>query len=84
MTWRDTKTAILIFNRAKNITSTIENVGVTLSEHPNFKRKLDYQTDRGFRCTLGHRNDPSRELVLTVLVFDVPTESHHSGEESPS
>ncbi len=70
--WRDTKTAIIIFNRRRNLTRVLEQIPGLLAAHPNFLRTYDYPSETGFRCALHHRDDPARELTLTVLVFDVP------------
>jgi hypothetical protein len=40
--------------------------------HPQFKRQLDYRAESGFRFALQNRDDPSKELILTVLAFEVP------------
>lgn len=71
-TWRDTKTAILLFNRTKNLSSVVEKVPATIAQHPNYKRTLPYGSGTGHRFVLHHKDDPGRELLLTVLAFDVP------------
>lgn len=75
VTWRDTKTALLVFNRNKNMTAVLEKVKLALAAHRRFKRFESYAAETGFRCRLAHKNDSAREIVLTVLVFDVPGEA---------
>ena len=70
--WRDTKIALLMFNRNKNMTMMLKTVQETLENHPNFKTRVDYPSETGFRCVFTHRDDPNREITLTTLVFDVP------------
>ena len=70
--WRDTKTALLVFNRNKNMTKVLEKMHDSLESHPNFKSWLDYPSETGFRCVFTHRDDPNREITLTTLIFDVP------------
>jgi hypothetical protein len=82
VTWRDTKTALLVFNRNRSMTAVLEKVQKTLEEHPHFKRFEPYASETGFRCRIAHKNDPAREIILTVLVFDVPDGA--SGEEDSS
>ena len=72
--WRDTKTAILLFNRGRRLSTVLEKVPGVVEAHSNYKRTLDYPHETGFRYTLHHNGDPHRELTLTVLVFDVPAE----------
>lgn len=71
-TWRDTKTALVVFNRNRNVSQVIAKVPPTISRHPEFKRQLQTTLEGAYRCILSHRDDPNRELVLTVLVVDVP------------
>lgn len=71
--WRDTKTAILIFNRGTSMSTVLAGVETETSGHGNFKRKVDWKHESGFRYVLHHPNDANREFFLTVLVFDVPS-----------
>jgi hypothetical protein len=70
--WRDTKTAIILFNRNKDFSAVLEKIDPTVREHPSFKRALQQPGETSRRYIFGHRDDPSRELVLTVLAFDIP------------
>lgn len=72
--WRDTKTAILIFNRNKNLSEVLEKIPTLVKNHPNFKREVDYSSETGFRYILHHNNDKNREIILTVSVFEIPKE----------
>jgi len=71
--WRDSKTAIVIFNRNRDTSRVISEVRVRTAAHANFKRELPYAQESGYRCIMCHPSDASRELILTVLVFDIPT-----------
>jgi hypothetical protein len=71
--WRDTKTAIIMFNRNKDTSRVLKKIPETVRSHPNFKRDVPaYQHQSGFRFILRQRDDTDRELILTVLLFDVP------------
>jgi hypothetical protein len=71
--WRDTKTAILLFNRAKNLSGgVLAKIPGAVKAHPNFKREAAIDGETAFRYTFGHRDDLDRELTVTVLVFEVP------------
>lgn len=71
-TWRDSKTAILVFNRNKNFSDVIDKVSPTIEAHPNHVRTIAYPDGLGFRYIFRSRTDPNRELLVTVLPFDVP------------
>lgn len=70
--WRDTKTALLVFNRDRNFTTVLEKIPEVVNVHAQFKRQIDYKAESAFRFVLRHRDDPSKELILTVLAFEVP------------
>jgi hypothetical protein len=70
--WRDTKTAILIFNRGTAMTTALEGVAAETAGHKNFKRQLEWKHESGYRYIFHHDGDTNREFMLTVLIFDVP------------
>lgn len=70
--WRDTKVAVIIFNRLKSFSRVLEAIPLAMKEHPKCKRELDRRSETEFRYIFSHRDDPNREMVLTVLAFDVP------------
>jgi len=71
--WRDTKVAVIIFNRKKNFSAVLDSIPPTVDAHPNCKRFIGRQSETNFRYTFAHRDDPNRELTLTVMAFDVPS-----------
>lgn len=70
--WRDTKTAILVFNRDREMSTVLSRIPEVVRKHPSYKADGTYDSETGFRYVFGHCNDTNRELTLTVLVFDVP------------
>lgn len=70
--WRDTKTAIVLFNRNKDFSAVLDQIRPTVEAHPNFKRFVGRPNESQFRFVLKQPTDASRELLLTVLAFDVP------------
>ena len=72
--WRDTKVAVIIFNRNKGFTKVLEAIKSTTNEHANCKRELDQPSESSYRFIFSHRDDVDRELTLTVVAFDVPNE----------
>lgn len=70
--WRDTKTAILVFNRGTTMSTVLEGVAAETTSHKNFKRQIDWKHESGFRYIFHQNGDANREFTLTVLVFDVP------------
>lgn len=72
-TWRDGKTAILVFNRGTETSTVLAGIDAVAKAHSNFKRVVTWPHESGFRYVLHSSGDKHRELVLTVLVFHVPT-----------
>jgi hypothetical protein len=72
LSWRDTKAAIVLFNRQKNFSHVIAEIPPTMKAHPNFKRDLGQTSETSSRYVFAHRDDPNREMIITVLAFEVP------------
>ena len=71
--WRDTKTAIVVFSRNKGFSEVLETIPAVVKNHPNFKRKIKTEAEETrFRYVFGQKNDPGREMLLTILAFDLP------------
>lgn len=73
--WRDTKTAILVFNRGTDMSTVLAGVNEVAKQHPNYKRTEAWQHETGFRYVFHHNDDKNRELLVTVLVFEVPSKT---------
>lgn len=71
-TWRDGKTAILVFNRGTETSTVHAGVDASAKAHGNFKRAVNWPHESGFRYVFHANGDTNRELILTVLVFHVP------------
>ena len=72
LTWRDTKTAIIVFNRNKDFSSVLSSIKETMNAHANRKHGPKVEGETRFRYVFGHPNDANREIIVTVLAFDVP------------
>jgi hypothetical protein len=70
--WRDTKVAVVIFNRNKDFSRVLTAISETAKAHSNFKRELVGSTETVFRYCFFHKDDRNRELFLSILAFDVP------------
>lgn len=70
--WRDSKTAILIFNKNKDTSKVIDEIKSVSESHPYYKRTLNWRHESGHRFVMHHPADKNRELTMTTLVFDIP------------
>jgi hypothetical protein len=73
LSWRDTKAAIILFNRNKDFSQVLAKIKEAVAAHPHRKHGPKVESETRFRYVFGNPSDHSREIVLTVLAFDVPT-----------
>lgn len=71
-TWRDTKTAIVLLNRERKMSTVLAQIEAVAAEHPCFARSEGSQSEGDFRFVFKHPKDPGREIYVAVLCFDVP------------
>jgi len=83
LSWRDTKVAIIIFNKNRDFTAVLEKIRDVSSQHPRFKSGPKVEGDTRFRYKFGQKDDPNREIVLTILAFDVPRADIDAGNDGP-
>jgi len=69
LTWRDIKTALLIFNRDVEMTTVLQSIESAISKHPNFLSGKK-NGDARFDCVVHLNEDRSRHAKMTVFVFD--------------
>lgn len=72
LSWRDTKCAILLFNRNRQFSQVLAQVRPTLEEHPQFVSFDGSRDETELSFTFNRPDDPERKLKLTVLAFDIP------------
>ncbi len=70
--WRDTKTALVIFNRNKDLTSVLQKIQEAVKEHKCYKREIGSSETTIFRYQFCRPDDTNKEFFLVVLVFEVP------------
>lgn len=73
--WRDTKTALIVFNRNKSFTDVIGKVAGTVQKHPCCKTMVKTVGETEWRFLFRNKDDANRQLQLAVLLFDVPKDS---------
>lgn len=70
--WRDTKAALLVFNRNKAFSDVLAKVPAAIQRHPNCKKLIRQVGETEWRFLFSSKDDANRELQLAVLLFDVP------------
>jgi hypothetical protein len=79
LSWRDTKAAALVFNRNADFSAVLAKIRETVPNHPLLKRDRGASGESVFRYVFAQPNDSNREIILTVLAFDIPTRVSESG-----
>jgi hypothetical protein len=70
--WRDSKLALIVFNRGGNFTQVIEKMKATIKAHAQCINELEYKHESGARYVFRRDEDAARHFTLTALAFDVP------------
>jgi hypothetical protein len=77
--WRDTKAAILLFIRNKDVTAVIEKAARKIEEHPNYKRSAPRRDDDQFEFTMHAQDDPERDIHLALIPFALRSTTSSNG-----
>jgi hypothetical protein len=72
VTWRDTKTAIIVFNRNQDSTGVVQTIKTAIEGHASYKRGSQLESDTRLRSVFGEPDDPTREVIVSVLVVPIP------------
>lgn len=76
LTWRETKTAILLFVRNQDVARVCGQIADLVRQHRSFTRFEQQSTSSSeFRFIMKSDRDESLPLILTVLVFHLPQAS---------
>ena len=73
LSWRDTKAAIILFNRNKDFSQVLAKIKEAMAARQHRKHGPKVESETRFRYVFGNPSDHSREIILTVVAFDVPT-----------
>ena len=77
VTYRDTKTAILLFVKKNDFTSIVQKLKDIVPKHANFvSQDLKYtpKLNTAFRYIFKNKTDNDKELFITIMAFHVPCE----------
>lgn len=73
VTWRDTKTAVIIFVKARqSFTAMVEAAVKAMAEYPHVVGNPAKEGETRYRYTLRLPNDPQRRITITLMLFDMP------------
>lgn len=72
LTWRDTKTAIIIFVRQKDVSTVLTKIKTTAPTHSNYLGYIDQPDVNWLNYRFHINDDPNREVQLAIQVFHIP------------
>lgn len=72
LSWRDTKAAVLMFSRNKDFTGVLDKISSSTPNHTNFKKLVKQRSESSWSYLFGHKDDPNREISITVQAYNVP------------
>ena len=71
-TWRDTRTALIMFNRNADFTKVISEAQRAMKEHQRYKSGPTTESETRFRYTFSHPEDKQRDVIVTLMLFNMP------------
>ena len=72
LTWRDSKCALLIFNKTKDSSAVRDKMHHVMEDRPEHRKTVAHDPDGDSRYVFVRESDPGREVVVTVQLFDFP------------
>lgn len=72
LTWRDCKTALIIFNRQKNPAAVAQKMHETMIDHEEYQKTISNDPTGNGRYVFVKKSDPGRDILITTLLFDFP------------
>ncbi len=73
LTWRDSKTALILFVRNKEFSSVLKSIEETTPKHDCYIKLNNKESESWFNYTFHLIGDNNREIKLAVLAFHLPS-----------
>lgn len=72
LTWRDSKSAIVVFVQNKDFSSVLEKIPDAAAKHPNFIDQSGRTDENWFDFFFHLEGDPNREVKTAVMLYHIP------------
>jgi hypothetical protein len=72
LSWRDTKCALLIFNKTKDSSAVRQKMHEAMENRPEHRRTVSHDPDGDSRYIFVKKSDPGREITITTQLYDIP------------
>lgn len=74
LSWRDTKCAILVFNKTKDTSAVSQKMHELIQGRGENKRVIFHKSDSDSRYIFVKDSDPGKEIVITTQLYDLPSQ----------
>jgi hypothetical protein len=72
LSWRDTKCALLMFNKTRDSSAVRQKMHETMEARPEHRKTLSHDPNGDSRYVFVKESDPGREIIITSQLYDVP------------
>ncbi len=75
LSWRDSKCALLIFNKRRDSSAVEEKMHGIMTERPEHRKTLAHDADGDSRYIFVKESDAGRQIIIATQLFDVPADA---------
>lgn len=72
LTWRDSKCALLIFNKTKDSSAVRQKMHEIMEALPEYRKTEFHQPNGDSRYILVKTSEPGKEIIVTTQLYDIP------------
>lgn len=72
LTWRDSKCALLIFNKTKDSDTVRQKMHQVMELLPEYRKTEFHKTNGDSRYVLVKSTEPGKEIIVTTQIYDIP------------
>ncbi len=72
LSWRDTKCAILVFNKSRNISEVREKMHEVMKGRSEHRRTSLHDPNGDCHYIFVKKSDPGKEIIITTQLYDIP------------
>lgn len=72
LTWRDSKCALLVFNKTKDSSAVRQKMHEIMEALPEYRKTEIRHTNGDSRYVLVKASEPGKEIIVTTQLYDIP------------
>jgi hypothetical protein len=74
LTWRDSKCALMIFNRTKDSNAVRNKMHEAMESLPEYRKTVFHKAEGDSRYILIKESEPGKEIIVTTQLYDIPSD----------